>query len=257
MSVAMLIGIAALSLVAASVAGLLGAGGDILYVPLLLYVLPAFGGTALDVHTVGALSLVQSLASTGSGGVVHYIDDRIHHPSFRAAVIPLAAGALAGGVLSRLVAGSILVALVAMVASVVAVLLVVPVRLASPRSSEHRDPIAFGLLAATALVCGLVGVGGGFLIVTILLYRNRLSMQLAKGTALALTVCTAAPALLGKLLTGQLTDWAPVPVIVVAAVLGGILGARLSTALSPKALRVSLAALVVVLAARLWIGAIG
>lgn len=253
----MLIGIVALSLVASSVAGLLGAGGDILFVPLLLYALPALGVGSLDVHTVGALSLVQSLASTGSGGAVHYLDRRIHHASLRAAAIPLAVGALAGGALSRLVDGTVLVALFAIITSVVVVLLLVPLPPAPPRSGERRDPVALCLFGATAVVCGLVGVGGGFLIVTILLYRMRMSMQVAKGTALALTVCTAAPGLVGKVVTGQLASWAPVPVIIAVAALGGILGARVSASLSAKSLRLGLAALVIVLSARMWIGVVG
>jgi uncharacterized membrane protein YfcA len=54
--------VALLSAVSAFIAGLLGAGGDILYVPLLLYGLPALAGDGLNVHAVTALSLVGSLA---------------------------------------------------------------------------------------------------------------------------------------------------------------------------------------------------
>lgn len=257
MSGAMLAGVAGLSLLASSVAGLLGAGGDILFVPLLLYALPALGLGTLDLHTIGALSLVLSIASTGSGGLVHYLDRRVDSASFRAAAPPLVVGALVGGLLSGVAANRLLLVLFAVVTSGVVVLLMVPVRaqpLATPPPSRK---VTSAMLAATALVCSMVGVGGGFLIVTILRYRGRLSMQLAKGTALSLTVCTAVPGLTGKVVTGQLSAWVAVPVVVAAAVTGGVVGSKISGPLSEQTLRLGLALLVVVLTVRMWVGILG
>lgn len=254
MSNEMLLSIGALSLITASVAGVLGAGGDILFVPLMLYALPSIGGGALDIHAIGVLSLVQSLTSTGSGGLVHYLDRRVHGASLRTPALCLAGGALAGGVLSRFVAGDVLLIMFAIVASGVVGLLAIPPRPSEMRPNGTRDPVAPCLFAMNALLCGMIGVGGGFLIVTILLYRTRLPMQIAKGTALVLTVCTAAPALFGKLATGQLASWQPIPIIIAAALLGGFLGARTSALLPARTLRLGLAGLVVILAARTWIG---
>lgn len=108
-----------------------------------------------------------------------------------------------------------------------------------------------GLLVAAGLVCGAVGVGGGFLIVAVLLYQMRLPMHAAKGTGLLLTVATAAPALLGKALTG------PVPWLVVAAVVGAVVGARAGAPIPGWALRWALAGLVTVLSARVWLDVLG
>lgn len=249
----MLAGIAALSLISGAVAGLLGAGGDILYVPLLLYALPAVGLGALDVHTIGALSLVQSMASTAGGGAVHYLDRRLDRGHLIRSAAPLALGALAGGLLSSLLAGGLLVLLFALITSSVIVLLALPVRPRAEPAPPAFDPVATGLLLATALICGIVGVGGGFLIVTILLRRARAPLHTAKGTALLLTVCTALPGLTGKIITGQLGSGTPVPVILAAGVVGGILGARISQPLPARALRWGLALLVGGLAARMWL----
>jgi uncharacterized protein len=245
----------ALAAVAAFVAGLLGAGGDILYVPLLLYVLPAIDG-AMPVHAVTALSLVGSLASTAGGGLKFWRDGRLDEAVVRAEWKPLAAGALAGGIVSRVAAADALLALFAVLTTVAVVLLVVPARPAAGPRRSRRDPVAGALLAGVGLVCGAVGVGGGFLIIIVLLHRLRLPMALASTTGLALTSFTAAPALAGKALTGQLPV-APVPFVVAGAVGGVWLGARAGAHVPVRVLRLALALLVAILSVRVWLTVLG
>jgi uncharacterized membrane protein YfcA len=243
--------VALLSALSAFIAGLLGAGGDILYVPLLLYGLPAIAGDGLPVHTVTALSLVGSLASTGSGGFEHYRAGRVDTAALSPAWAALAVGALAGGVLSRAVSSSALLLAFAIVTTAAAVLLFMPPGGSAEPTRRRGDPVAAALLAASALLCGAVGVGGGFLIITVLLHRSRLPMQMARGTGLALTFFTAAPALAGKALTGQVL-WEAVPFIVVAGLVGAVAGSRAGGRLPTRALRWALASLVVVLSVRVW-----
>jgi uncharacterized membrane protein YfcA len=240
-----------LSTLSAFIAGLLGAGGDILYVPLLLYGLPAIAGEGLPIHTVTALSLVGSLASTGSGGVAHHRAGRVDTAAMFPAWAALAVGALAGGVLSRAVSSSALLLAFAIVTTGAAVVLVVPPRGHGAPPRLRRDPIAAGLFAASGLLCGAVGVGGGFLIITLLLHRSRLPIHIARGTGLALTFFTAAPALAGKAVTGQV-PWAVVPLIVVSGLVGAVAGSRAGSRLPARGVRLALAALVVVLSARVW-----
>jgi uncharacterized membrane protein YfcA len=240
-----------LSALSACVAGLLGAGGDILYVPLLLYGLPAITGAGLPVHAVTALSLVGSLASTGSGGAAHYRAGRVDTAALTPAWLMLAIGAVAGGVLSRDIPARTLLVAFAIVTTAAAVLLfVAPSEDAEP-TRRRRDPVAAALLAGSGLLCGAVGVGGGFLIITILLHRTRMPAHLARGTGLALTVFTAAPALAGKAATGQVL-WSAVPFIVVPGLAGALAGSRMSALVPSRLLRWALAALVVVLSTRVW-----
>ena len=243
--------VAVLSALSAFIAGLLGAGGDILYVPLLLYGLPALTGDGLPVHTVTALSLVGSLASTGSGGVAHYRAGRVDTAALYASGAALAVGALAGGILSRAISSSVLLLAFAVVTTAAAVLLFVPSGERSAPTRRPRDRVATALLAASGLLCGAVGVGGGFLIITVLLHRSRLPMHVARGTGLAATCFTAAPALAGKALTGQVL-WQAVPFIVVAGVAGAVVGSRAGARMPARVVRWALASLVVVLSVRVW-----
>ena len=241
----------ALAALASFVAGVLGAGGDILFVPLLLYALPAITGSALPVHSVTALSLVGSLASTGGGGLKYWRDGRLDEAVMSAGWKPLAAGALVGGVLSRVVPSTALLAVFAVLTTAAVVLLLVPTKEATAPERVPRDGVATALLVGVGLICGAVGVGGGFLIITVLLHRLHLPVALASATGLALTSFTAAPALAGKVLTGQLT-WGPVPFIVGGAVAGVWLGARAGAGIPARVLRFALATLVMVLSVRVW-----
>lgn len=244
--------IALLSALSGLIAGVLGAGGDILYVPLLLYGLPALAGQGLPVHTVTALSLVGSLASTGSGGLAHLRAGRVDTSALSPAWVALSVGALAGGVLSHAIASDVLLLAFAVVTTLAAVLLFLPAGEDPAPTRRRRDSIATALLGASGLLCGAVGVGGGFLIITILLHRSRLPMHLARGTGLLLTFFTAAPALAGKAATGQVL-WAAVPFIVVPGLVGAVVGARLGAFLPSRVLRWALAVLVIVLSARVWL----
>ncbi len=131
------------------------------------------------------------------------------------------------------------------------ILLLVPPKESRSHERLPRDRVATALLVGVGLICGAVGVGGGFLIITVLLHRMHLPVALASATGLALTSFTAAPALAGKALTGQLM-WSPVPFIVVGAFAGVWLGARAGRRLPPRALRWALATLVMVLSVRVW-----
>ena len=60
-----------LGLIGGLFSGLLGIGGGIIMVPLLLYVPSLIGLEALSMKTVAAITIVQSMAGSFSGLVVH------------------------------------------------------------------------------------------------------------------------------------------------------------------------------------------
>lgn len=241
-----------LSVISSFVAGLLGAGGDILYVPLLLYGLPAITGPPLQVHVVTALSLVGSLASTGGGGLKHWRDGNLDSEAMGVGWKSLATGALAGGVLSRAAPSDALLVLFAIITIGAAGALFVPPREHSQGQPRPRKAVAAVLMGGVGLICGAVGVGGGFLIILVLLHSMRLSAAAARSTGLALTAFTAAPALLGKAITGQVL-WSPVPFIVAGGLVGVWIGAWASPSVPGRVLRYALALLVAVLGVRVWL----
>ncbi len=171
--------------------GLLGAGGSILTVPILRYVLGWNAATSIT----GSLFIVGGISAASA--VQFALARRI---DWRSAVwfgIPGMAGAfLAGHYLPGLLdswfperSDAIKLSLFAVVMLLASVLMFRPPRLAhgEDRPARARWKIAIDGLAVGGLT-GLVGVGGGFLIVPTLVLWAGLPMAAAVGTSLFVIV---------------------------------------------------------------------
>jgi hypothetical protein len=120
-----------------------------------------------------------------------------------------AVGSLVGGVASRWLPGSMLLAVFAAKASLGVALMWV-----APRAQDDRSPMAdmapfhrpLALLTGggVGLGAGLVGAGGAFLRVPLLITVIGIPTRITIGSSLAITRWTATAVLLGKLVTGQI-----------------------------------------------------
>jgi hypothetical protein len=167
----------------------------------------------------------------------------------------MALGALFGAVGSRYVSGRALLAVFALMTTLALPLMLVTPARADQAPDAGPTPFSLGLaIALPALIgtmSGLVGAGGAFLTVPVLIALIRVPVRLAIGTSLAMTSMSALMGTIGKAVTGQVP---PGPAAIV--VLGALAGARLGGQLSPRApeavLRGVLGGLIVVVAVRVW-----
>ena len=86
------------------------------------------------------------------------------------------------------------------------------------------------------MVSGLVGAGGGFLLVPALALLGGLTMPVAVGTSLVVISMQSFAGLAGHLAT-QHIDWRLAGMVTAAAVIGGLVGGRLTAIVDPNALR--------------------
>jgi uncharacterized membrane protein YfcA len=160
----------------------------------------------------------------------------------------------AGGVLSRFVSARLLTLVFAVLASSAIVLL-----LAGGARIVDRDvtdlsfsrPLAAASGALVGLLVGMVGGGGGFLLVPLMLYVLRIPVRKAVGTSLAIVVLAGLAGAIGKAVTGQI-DWLLSLALVVGALPGGHFGAAASRYLSTRVLVVLLGLLIGLVTLRLW-----
>jgi uncharacterized membrane protein YfcA len=164
----------------------------------------------------------------------------------------LAVGGLAGALLSARLPGRALLLAFAVVTSAAAFLMLVRPRPAEGHATPARRILAGGVLLATALLGGVIGLGAAFLIIPVLLYVLGTPPRVAAGSSMAMSIFLTLPALAGKALTGQII-WFLAAFMAVTSVLGSRLGAHLSIRVPSGRLRVALAILVGLLAARLWL----
>lgn len=221
------------------VVGSLGAGGGILTLPVLVYVLgmEPHSAAAASLVVVGATSVVALLPHARRGNV-----QWLHGLTFG---LLGTAGAVGGARLAELVAPEVLMALLAGLLLLVAVVMVHrsvrrsgagrPVGAPRPRGTG-RLVLTVATASLIGLLTGFFGVGGGFVVVPALLLVMRASMQQAVGTSLLVIVLNTATGLLGRVGQSFEIDWLVIGAFTVASMLGGVLGARFSGRATPRTL---------------------
>jgi uncharacterized membrane protein YfcA len=239
-----------LGLVIGALVGLLGGGGSILAVPALVYAagqdLPQAVATSLLV--VGITALVALLPRLGRGEI-----------AWRIALLIGAAGiatAFAGAAVNRLLPTEVVLALFAavMIGAGVRMLSEKPATGAACATDGGRvnwrrclpRTLAGGLVVG--FLTGLLGVGGGFLIIPVLVIVLGLTMETAIGTSLLIVAVNSAAGFAAH--TGEASLNVPVTVaFTAAAVAAALVAGRVATRLDTAQLRRWFAHLVFVVAA--------
>jgi len=212
--------------------GLLGGGGSILTVPLLAYVagMEAKQAIATSLLVVGATSAVAAISHARAGRV-----------QWRTGLIFGAAGmagAFGGGLLARYIPGTVLLIGFAVMMIATAVAMLRGRKDVESADPKHRIPVPKVIVEGlvVGLVTGLVGAGGGFLVVPALALLGGLPMPVAVGTSLVVIAMKSFAGLAGYLSSVSI-DWRIAGMVTAAAVLGALLGARLTALVNPDSLR--------------------
>jgi len=227
-----------LALIAGGLVGLalgaLGAGGSILTVPALIYLLgfsPAAAATGSLVIVI--VTSVTALVAHARAGAVRW----------RAGLLFAAAGLLPAAVAGALAARLPAALLTLMFAALAALAAVRMLRRRTPRGTGS---VSTGRAAAAGsglgAVTGFLGVGGGFLAVP------APPMSAAVGTSLLVIVANALVALMARAQSAVQLDWALIMPFLATAVLGAWDGRRLAAKVSSAVLQRAFGAVLLTIA---------
>jgi uncharacterized membrane protein YfcA len=241
----------------AFLSGLVGVGGAIVMIPLLLYVPPLFGFEAFGIKVVAGITMVQVFAAAIVGLLGHRaaVDRSLFLALGPVMVVASFAGAFASGA-----APPIVLELVFAVLATIAAVLMLTLR--GRTVPETDGPLAFNTpVAAVAgtlvgFSAGLIGAGGAFFLIPVMLYGLRIPVRVTVGTSLAVVAASAAAGLLGKVVANQV-DWALAVALVAGALPGAWLGAVVSKRTRTDALVVVLGVAIAVVAVRVWLDVAG
>ena len=218
--------------------GLLGAGGSIVTVPVLVYVVGQADKTAI----AASLAIVGGIATAGAlqAGLRHRINWRTV-VVFGGAGMP---GASIGAWLARFASGNAQLATFAVV-MLAAAWFTARARPADQRRAQcHRCGLLLAIEgAAVGVLTGFVGVGGGFLIVPALVLLGGLPMESAIGSSLAIIALNSWTGLSMVLLPASAVslDWSLVAMFVGVGTGGSVAGQFVSARMSPRRLRMTFA----------------
>lgn len=212
--------------------GLLGGGGSILTVPLLAYVagMEAKQAIATSLLVVGTTSMVAAVSHARAG--------RVQWRTGLVFGVAGMAGAYGGGVLARFIPGSVLLIGFAVMMIATAIAMLRGRKDVGPVEPGHRIPVPKVIVEGlvVGLVTGLVGAGGGFLVVPALALLGGLPMPIAVGTSLVVIAMKSFAGFAGYLSSVSI-DWKVAGMVTAAAVVGALVGARLTALVNPDSLR--------------------
>lgn len=245
----------ALGFVGAFVAGLVGVGGAVVMIPLLLYLPPLFRQPALDMHTVAGITMIQVAAAGVAGLLGHAKHQQIDRRLVLVLGGAMVAGSAAGAAASRVVSGEALRAIFATLALVAAIVMFLPRQERDPGIDQGDPPfnrwLGLGSGIAVGALVGMVGAGGGFLLVPLMLYVLRIPLRSAVGASLGIVALSGIAGSLGKAVTNQVT-WPLALALVVGALPGAALGAAVSRRVRTETLGYVLGSLIALAALKMW-----
>jgi uncharacterized protein len=217
--------------------GLIGSGGSMLTVPILVYLFdlkPAIA-TGYSLLVVGSTALV-GVCGYWRQGVIR-VRETIVFVLPSTVMILLTRRFIVPGIpdpivdLNHLVIsrGMFIMTLLALLMLLAGWLILKPARLKPQKTQPmaHAMKLFVGS-AGVGLLAGLVGAGGGFLMIPVLITWFHLSMKEAIGTSLFVIMVNSLIGFQGDLLVGIDIDWSILGPFLILAILGMLLGIKCS-----------------------------
>lgn len=248
--------------VAGVLAGLLGVGGGIVIVPVLYHLFAGLGiEPEVRMHVAVATSLATIVLTSISSARAHWRRGSVDVDLLKSWGPWIFLGVLVGTGLAVMVDGRVLSGVFAVVALAVAADMAFRPEGTALFSRLPRGPARPATASTIGAVSAMMGIGGGTLSVPIL-SLCRFPIRRAVGTASAIGLIIAVPAVIGFLSTGHHAPGRPpltlgyvnllgFALIVPATVLAAPLGARLAHAISPRWLRRAFALFLALTGARM------
>jgi uncharacterized membrane protein YfcA len=254
----------AIGLVGGFLAGWVGLGGGIILAPLLLFAPAAMGLTPFSMKEVSRLTIVQSLFASAAACVAYGCARQVHRGLVLWMGGSVAAASLVGAMFSEseIVSQGFVLTLFAVLALVAAALMIY----CSAPQLDHEvapDQVPFNRGTATSaglgigFLGGIIGQSGAFITIPLLIHVLRIPTRIAIASSLGITFFAALAGSVGKVIGGGPILWPQTAAMVAGTLVGSQAGAALGRHSPSQSLRVALAALIAISAARIWYQVLG
>ena len=244
-----------ISAIGGLISGLLGVGGAVVLIPLLLSVPPLFGVEALDIHTVSGITMLQVLVTSALGVLLHRRGGNVHATGVVCIGMPLGVCALGGAMASRYIPADGLLLLFGILVLVPFFLMLLGNK--DTRGGENFEPFnphrrgCMAVGSGVGLICGLLGAGGGFILVPLLVSVLKFPFKVAVGSSLGIIFIGAVLGSIGKIVTFQVA-WRYVFPVLLGSVPMVYMGSVLCRRLPARAIRYLFLLLLLSVAVGTW-----
>ncbi|KEO82473.1 sulfite exporter TauE/SafE family protein [Tumebacillus flagellatus] len=254
MSLSLIVILFLLGFAGSFLSGLVGIGGAIINYPLLLYVPAALGVASYTAHEVSGITAVQVFFAALSGALALRKAKVIHYKLVAYMGVAILIGSFGGAYGGKFLSSAGVNTVYAILATLAVVMMFAP-KTKTEDLPVDQVRINYGIAVASALLVGgtsgVVGAGGAFLLVPILLTVLKIPTRVTLATSLAITFLSSIGSTIGKVMAGDVL-WGPATVLVVASVLAAPLGAKMSGKVPSMVLRTLLVLLIASTAGKVW-----
>ena len=247
---------AVIGLIGSFFSGMLGVGGAIVSYPLLYFIPPLFGAYAMSPNEISATTMLQVFAASGIGMLMYRKSPWFSKTAVGFIGSGMLVGSLTGSLLSDQMPGIIIHLLYGCMA-----LLAVGLMLRKQQGTldEEEPPeqltfhkqLGFGLAMLVGILSGIVGAGGSFLLIPLMVSVLKLPMRTAIASSLTIVFLSSIGGSIGKIAGGNLH--VGLTLCLVATSLGGaMLGAKVGQRLNVQMLRLVLSLILLITALNIW-----
>jgi len=255
MDISLILTIFLIGFVGSFISGMLGIGGAIINFPMLLYIPVVLGVGHFTSHEVSGITAIQVFFAT-LGGVLAYRKGGFLNKTLIAYMgTSILIGSFIGGFVSTHLPESGINLIYGILALIAVIMMLVPKKGIDefPLDQLKFNKWLGGLLAfIVGIGAGIVGAGGAFLLVPIMLVVLKIPTRMTIASSLAITLISSIGTVSGKISTGQV-ELLPSLIMVVASLIASPLGVNAGKKVNTKVLQIIMGILILATAVKIWL----
>jgi uncharacterized protein len=254
MDISFFITIFLIGLLGSFISGMLGIGGAIINFPMLLFIPAALGVGHFTAHEVSGITAIQVFFATIGGVLAYRKGGYLNKTLITYMGISILIGSFIGGFGSTHIPGSGINIIYGILALLAVIMMFVPKK-GLDDIPLHQVSFNKGLAALLAFIvgiaAGIVGAGGAFLLVPIMLVILKIPTRMTIASSLAITLISSIGVVSGKISTGQV-EILPSIILVVASLIASPIGVMVGKKVNTKVLHTIMGFLILVTAVKTW-----
>ncbi|MGR6899490.1 sulfite exporter TauE/SafE family protein [Rummeliibacillus sp. TYF-LIM-RU47] len=245
----------AIGFIGSFLSGMLGIGGAIVKYPMLLMIPPLFSFQALTAHEVSGISALDVLVVSIAGVIGFRKGGYLNKSLITVMGLSVLVGTFIGSFGSQSLTEEQVNIVYGILALLAAIMMIIPKKAKDDLSLAEvtfNKPLAAGLAFIVGIGSGIVGAGGGFLLIPIMLLILRIPTRMTIASSLAITFISSIAGSIGKISTGQI-EYKTAMIVIIAGLIAAPIGAKISKKINTKVLQGILAVLILGTAIKIWV----